>query len=56
MAEVAAIINARPLVPVTTDPEDSFILSPAALLTQKVNVVSLPPGEFGVANLHKSQW
>lgn len=42
MAEVAGIIYARPLVSVTTDPEDSFILSPAALLTQKVNVVSLP--------------
>lgn len=56
MAEVAAIINARPLVPVTTDPDESFILTPAALLTQKVNVVAAPAGEFGVADLYKCQW
>ncbi len=40
MAEVTAIINARPLVPVTTDPDESFILTPSVLLTQKVNSVS----------------
>lgn len=56
MAEVAAIINARPLVPVTTDPDDLFILTPAALLTQKVNIVPAPAVEFGVADLYKRQW
>ena len=56
MAEVAAIINARPLVPVTTDPDDLFIITPAALLTQKVNIVPAPAGEFGVTDLYKSQW
>lgn len=53
MAEVAAIINARPLVPVTTDPDDSFILTPAVLLTQKSGIVSAPAG---AADLYKSQW
>lgn len=56
MAEVGGIINARPLVPVTTDPDNSFILTPAALLTQKVNCVPAPPGEFGAADLYKHQW
>ncbi|PWA22445.1 hypothetical protein CCH79_00020932, partial [Gambusia affinis] len=56
MAEVTAIINARPLVPVTTDPDDSFILTPAALLTQKINIVSPPAGEFGASDLYKRQW
>lgn len=56
MAEVAGIINARPLVPVTTDPDNSFILTPAALLTQKVNCVPAPPGEFGPSDLYKHQW
>ena len=56
MAEVAVIINARPLVPVTTDPGDSFMLTPAALLSQKVNVVPTSAGEFGVKDLFKSQW
>ena len=56
MAEAAAIINARPLVPVTTDPDDPLILTPAALLTQKMNILPAPAGEFGVADLYKSQW
>lgn len=55
MAEVAAIINARPLVPVTMDPDESFILTPA-VFAQKVNVVAAPAGKFGVADLYKCQW
>ena len=34
MAEVTTIMNARPLVPVPTDPEVPEILTPATLLTQ----------------------
>lgn len=56
MAEVAAIINDRPLVPLTTDPDESFILTPAALLTQKGNSVTSPAGEFGTSDLYKRQW
>ncbi|XP_069103133.1 uncharacterized protein [Argopecten irradians] len=33
LVEVTAIINARPLVPVSSDPEQPFILSPSTLLT-----------------------
>ncbi|XP_061191763.1 uncharacterized protein LOC133200007 [Saccostrea echinata] len=35
MAEVCAIINSRPLVPISTDQDSPFILTPAMLLTQK---------------------
>lgn len=56
MAEVAAIINARPCVPVTMDPDESFILTQAVLLTQKVNSAAAPAGEFRVADLYKCQW
>lgn len=52
---VSAIINSRPLVPVTTDPDDPFVLTPATLLTQKVNVVPVPAGEFGEPDLYKRQ-
>lgn len=56
MAEVMAIMNARPLVPVSTDPETPEVLSPAMLLTQKASVVSAPPGDFELKDLYKSQW
>lgn len=54
MAEVAAIINSRPLVPVSSDPECSEVLTPAMILTQKHAAASPPPGEFG--SLHVKQW
>nr|XP_034959566.1 uncharacterized protein LOC118079487 [Zootoca vivipara] len=56
MAEVAAIINARPLTPLSNDPEEPFLLTPATLLTQKIEVVSTPPGEFTNKDLHLRQW
>ncbi|KAL3973607.1 sorting nexin-4 [Sarotherodon galilaeus] len=37
MAEVMAIINARPLVPISTDPDSPAVLTPAMLLTQKMS-------------------
>ncbi|VDI07434.1 Hypothetical predicted protein [Mytilus galloprovincialis] len=39
MAEVSAIVNSRPLVPVSTDPENPLILTPAMLLTQKTDYI-----------------
>lgn len=55
MSEVSAIINARPLVPVSADPDAPFILTPAMLLTQKVGAPP-PPGDFLDTDLHRSQW
>lgn len=46
MAEVTAIINARFLVPVSTDP---FLLTPSTLLTQKVCTPVAPAGYFGTS-------
>ncbi|XP_033867815.3 uncharacterized protein LOC117407211 [Acipenser ruthenus] len=56
MAEVSAIVNARPLVPVSTDPDSPLILTPATLLTQKVAVVPPPQGEFNEKDLFSRQW
>ncbi len=55
MAEVTATINARPLLPVSADPEQPFILSPSVLLTQKTGVPS-PPGDFSDKDLYTKQW
>jgi len=56
MAEVMAIMNSRPLVPITYDAEIPEILSPAMLLTQKASVTPAPPGDFKLDHLCKGQW
>ncbi|MES9882937.1 MAG: hypothetical protein ABW185_18875 [Sedimenticola sp.] len=55
MAEVTAIINARPIVSVSSDPENPEILTPSTLLTQKSgNAPSL--GQFDLTDMYKAQW
>ncbi|XP_026010486.1 uncharacterized protein LOC113013640 [Astatotilapia calliptera] len=56
MAEVMAIINARPLVPISTDPDSPAVLTPAVLLTQKMSAVSAPLGNFSSGQLFGKQW
>lgn len=55
MAEVTAIINSRPLVPVSLDADSPLILTPAMLLTQKA-VSSPPAGDFSEKDIYKRQW
>ncbi|XP_056110281.1 uncharacterized protein LOC130087825 [Rhinichthys klamathensis goyatoka] len=55
MAEVSAIINARPLLPISSDPDNPFILSPSMLLTQKSCLIP-PPGDFLDKDLYTKQW
>ncbi|XP_035986599.1 uncharacterized protein LOC118560067 [Fundulus heteroclitus] len=56
MAEVTAIINGRPLVPISTDPDCPVVLTPAMLITQKVCAVSAPSGNFSTGQLFGKQW
>ena len=56
MAEVCAIINGRPIVPVSADPDDLFILTPSLLLTQKT-----PDGDYSFPDMdikeaYRSNW
>ena len=56
IAEVSAIVNARPLVPVSSDPEVQEILTPATLLTQKPQQLKPPTGDFNARDLYSAQW
>jgi hypothetical protein len=56
MAEVSAIMNSRPLVPVSTNPEAPGILSCSMILTQKPSPLPPPPGKFTAKDLHTAQW
>ncbi|KAK3742103.1 hypothetical protein QZH41_020261, partial [Actinostola sp. cb2023] len=56
MAEVTAIVNARPLLPVSCDPEAPEILTPATLLTQKPQQLKPAAGDFSSADLYSKQW
>ena len=56
MAEVTAIVNNRPLTPVSEDPEAPEILTPFTLLTQKSTALTGTPGRFASKDLHAAQW
>ena len=56
MAEVTAIMNARPLCAVSSDPDQPLILAPATLLTQKIGAPLDAPCESDDKDLFRSQW
>ena len=56
MAEVTAIVNARPLVPVPSDSDMPEILTLATLLTHKSKALKATPGNFSITDLYSKQW
>ncbi|XP_033119843.1 uncharacterized protein LOC117119135 [Anneissia japonica] len=56
MAEVSAIVNCRPLVPVSSDPEAPELLTPNMLLTQKPSALSITRKTYAKENLFGQQW
>lgn len=56
MPEVSGIMNGRPLVPVSSDPEAPLILTSAILLTHKTCSIPPPPGSFTQKDLFKAEW
>ena len=56
MAEVTAIVNARPLTTISYDPESPCLLTPSLLLTQKSSPATFPIPDFGRKDMLRSQW
>lgn len=56
VAEVSAIINARPLTPITMDADSPCLPTPPIIMTQKVCTPLPPPGSFENADLYSQQW
>lgn len=56
LAEVTAIVNSRPLLPVSSDPDCPLLLTPATLLTQKTGLPPTPPGHFDNKDMFGRQW
>lgn len=53
MYEVSAIINSRPVTPISTDPDDPIIISLAMLLTQKTGFDPIPDLDGDMKNMYK---
>lgn len=56
MVEVSAIINARLLIPVSSDLDAPEVLTPTTLLTQKPQQLRQPAGDSSAENLLSKQW
>ena len=56
LAEASAIVNGRPIVPVSSDPDCPEVLSPSSLLTLKLNNDQQPVGDMSFKNLYKDLW
>lgn len=56
MAEVCSIVNARPIVSVSSDPESPEILSPSALLTHKTESADDSFSNLDITDMYKAQW
>lgn len=57
MAEVVAIVNARPITALPSDPDDPRPLSPAMLLTMKTRPAGPSPGQFTQPDLYvRRRW
>lgn len=56
MAEVAVIVNARPIIPVSSYAEFPEILSSSMLLTQKKCHETEPLGDLNTEDLYRIQW
>jgi len=56
MAEVCAIMNSRPIAPISSDPESPLILNPSMLLTGKTDYLPVIVNSFDPKDVYRAQW
>ena len=56
LAEVTAILNNRPIAPISTDPTSPLILRPAMLLTGKSDILPAISDKLHGTDVYKTQW
>ena len=56
MCEVCAIVNSRPIAPISSDPDSPEIITPAMLLTQKTEPLSPLTTSTDIREIYSSQW
>ncbi|KAK3092639.1 hypothetical protein FSP39_005230 [Pinctada imbricata] len=56
MAEVCAIVNARPITTISHDPDDPVILSPAMLLTMKRGNSTIDSDNYCIKDMYRASW
>ncbi|XP_052073800.1 uncharacterized protein LOC127711732 [Mytilus californianus] len=56
LAEVTAIINARPIAQISSDPEMPLIISPSMLLTGKQDYLPVITDTYNLKDMYHAQW
>lgn len=56
MYEVCAILNSRPICPISYDPDNPIIISPSMLSTQKMYMDNLPSRVSSIKVIYQATW
>ncbi|XP_056014939.1 uncharacterized protein LOC130052845 [Ostrea edulis] len=56
LCEVCAIINSRPIAPISSDPDEPMILTPSMILTGNVHFLPVVSDSLSQQDVFRAQW